>query len=143
MKRPGFAIVLAAACGIVSALAQDGPSKDAPWFNPDLPMTQRVDALVAQMTIEEKASQLVNQARAIPRLGIPAYNWWNEALHGVARNGIATNFPQSIGLAATFDTPLMHRIATVIAVEGRAKYNEALRHDDHSRFAGLTFWSPR
>jgi beta-glucosidase len=73
---------------------------------------------------------------------VPAYNWWNEALHGVARNGIATNFPQSIGLAATWDTALMHRIATVIAVEGRAKYNEAIRNNDRSRFAGLTFWSP-
>ena len=94
------------------------------------------------MTLEEKVSQMQDVAPAIPRLNVPAYNWWNEALHGVARNGFATNFPQSIGLAATFDTGLMHRIATVIAVEGRAKYNEAIRNDDHSRFAGLTFWSP-
>ena len=143
MKRPGFAIVLAAACGIVSALAQDGPSKDAPWFNPDLPMTQRVDALVAQMTIEEKASQLVNQARAIPRLGIPAYNWWNEALHGVARDGYATVFPQPVGLAASFDTPLVHEMAVAIGTEARAKFNIVGRQTGaHGIFQGLDFWSP-
>ncbi|MFZ0337717.1 MAG: glycoside hydrolase family 3 C-terminal domain-containing protein, partial [Terracidiphilus sp.] len=87
-------------------------------------------------------SQMQDVAPAIPRLGVTAYNWWNEALHGVARNGFATNFPQSIGLAASWDTALMHHIATVIAVEGRAKYNEAIRNDDRIRFAGLTFWSP-
>ena len=113
-----------------------------PYLNPASAPEARAKDLVSRMTLEEKVSQMVDVAPAIPRLGVPAYNWWNEALHGVARNGIATNFPQSIGLAATWDTALMHRIATVIAVEGRAKYNEALRHDDHSRFAGLTFWSP-
>ena len=95
-----------------------------------------------RMTLEEKVSQMGDVAPGIPRLGIPAYNWWNEALHGVARNGFATNFPESIGLAATFDTTLMQQVARVISVEGRAKYNEALREGDRSRFAGLTFWSP-
>jgi len=84
----------------------------------------------------------MNQAVAIPHLGVPDYEWWSEALHGVARNGIATNFPQSIGLAATFDTGLMLQVADVIGTEGRAKYNEAQRNGDHRRFAGLTFWSP-
>jgi beta-glucosidase len=113
-----------------------------PYLNPALSPEARAKDLVSRMTLEEKVSQMQDVAPAIPRLGIPAYNWWNEALHGVARNGFATNFPQSIGLAATWDTALMRRIAMTIAVEGRAKYNEAIREDDHSRFAGLTFWSP-
>ncbi len=112
------------------------------YLNPELGPEARASDLVRRMTLEEKVSQMQDVAPAIPRLGVPAYNWWNEALHGVARNGIATNFPQSIGLAATWDTGLMRRIADVIAVEGRAKYNEAIRNGDHSRFAGLTFWSP-
>lgn len=94
------------------------------------------------MTLEEKAGQMQDVAPGVPRLHVPAYNWWNEALHGVARNGFATNFPQSIGLAATWDTALMRRIADVISIEGRAKYNEAIRNNDRSRFAGLTYWSP-
>ncbi len=113
-----------------------------PYQNPALAPEDRAKDLVSRMTLEEKVSQMQDVAPSIPRLNVPAYNWWNEALHGVARNGFATNFPQSIGLAATWDTALMHRIATTIAVEGRAKYNEAIRNDDHSRFAGLTFWSP-
>jgi beta-glucosidase len=113
-----------------------------PYLNSALSPEARAKDLVSRMTLEEKVGQMQDVAPAIPRLGIPAYNWWNEALHGVARNGFATNFPQSIGLAATWDTALMRRIAMTIAVEGRAKYNEAIREDDHSRFAGLTFWSP-
>jgi beta-glucosidase len=83
-----------------------------------------------------------NAAPAIPRLDIPAYDWWNEGLHGVARAGLATVFPQAIALAATWDTDLMHRIADVISTEARAKYHEAVRNNDHSRYRGLTFWSP-
>ena len=113
-----------------------------PYLNPALAPEARAKDIVSRMTIEEKVSQMQDVAPAIPRLGVTAYNWWNEALHGVARNGFATNFPQSIGLAASWDTALMHHIATVIAVEGRAKYNEAIRNDDRIRFAGLTFWSP-
>ncbi len=112
------------------------------YLNPALGPEARARDLVGRMTLEEKVSQMQDVAPAIPRLDVPAYNWWNEALHGVARNGVATNFPQSIGLAATWDTALMRRIADVIAIEGRAKYNEAIRNGDHSRFAGLTFWSP-
>jgi beta-glucosidase len=126
----------------VSAQSVSCTPSPCPYVDPTLAPDARAKDLVGRMTLEEKVGQMQDVAPAIPRLGVPAYNWWNEALHGVARNGIATNFPQSIGLAATWDTALMHRIATVIAVEGRAKYNEALRHDDHSRFAGLTFWSP-
>src|SRR4051812_38719083 len=91
-----------AALGLVLAapLAADAQTSQSsqPWFDPALPLSQRVEPLIAQMTLPEKASQLVNQARAIPRLGIPAYNWWSEALHGVARNGEATVFPEPIGL---------------------------------------------
>jgi beta-glucosidase len=121
------------------------PSCDAgacPYLNPALTPEERAKDLVRRMTLDEKVSQMGDVAPAIPRLGVPAYNWWNEALHGVARNGYATNFPQSIGLAATWDTELIHQMGKVIATEGRAKYNEAIRNDDHSRYAGLTFWSP-
>ncbi len=94
------------------------------------------------MTLDEKVLQMQNSAPALPRLQIPAYDWWNEALHGVARAGLATVFPQAIGLAATFDAELMHRIADTISTEARAKYNEAIRNNDHTRYRGLTFWSP-
>ena len=103
---------------------------------------KRAEALVAQMTVEEKASQLRYDAPAIKRLGIPAYNWWNEALHGVARAGQATVFPQAIGLGATFDDALLGEIADVIATEGRAKYNAYAAKEDRDIYKGLTFWSP-
>ena len=103
---------------------------------------ERAAALVSQMTVEEKASQLRYDAPAIERLGIPAYNWWNEALHGVARAGTATVFPQAIGLAASFDEDLLGEIGACIAVEGRAKYNMQSAHGDRDIYKGLTFWSP-
>ncbi len=103
---------------------------------------KRAEDLVSQMTLEEKASQLRYNAPAIPRLGIPAYNWWNEALHGVARAGQATVFPQAIGLGATFDEQLIHDVADVIAEEGRAKYNAYVSQNDRDIYKGLTFWAP-
>lgn len=103
---------------------------------------ERAMELVARMTIEEKASQLRYDAPAVERLGIPAYNWWNEALHGVARAGTATVFPQAIGLAAAFDEALIQKIADVIATEGRAKYNAHSSKGDRDIYKGLTFWSP-
>ena len=103
---------------------------------------EKAKALVAQMTLEEKASQLRYDAPAIPRLGIPAYNWWNEALHGVARAGTATSFPQAIGMAAMFDDALLERLGDVAATEGRAKYNALSSEDDRDIYKGLTFWSP-
>jgi len=102
----------------------------------------RARELVARMALEEKASQLRYDAPAIPRLGIPAYNWWNEALHGVARAGTATVFPQAIGLAAIFDEGFQKRVAEAIAGEGRAKYNMRVRRGDRGIYKGLTFWSP-
>ncbi len=107
-----------------------------------LPINERVNDLIARMTLSEKISQMVYNAPAIERLGIPAYNWWNEALHGVARNGLATVFPQAIGLAATWDTNLLFKIGNVISDEGRAKYYEAIKNNKHGIYQGLTFWSP-
>ena len=103
---------------------------------------KKAEALVAQMDVLEAASQLRYDAPAIERLGIPAYNWWNEALHGVARAGTATSFPQAIALAAAFDPELLQRLGDVAATEGRAKYNEAAAQGDRDIYKGLTFWSP-
>ena len=103
---------------------------------------ERAKELVNQMTIEERASQLRYDAPAIERLEIPAYNWWGEALHGVARAGTATSFPQAIGMAATFDTELVHKAGDVAATEGRAKYNALSAENDRDIYKGLTFWSP-
>lgn len=102
----------------------------------------RAEALVGRMTVEEAASQLRYDAPAIERLGVPAYNWWNEALHGVARAGVATSFPQAIGIAATFDPALVRALGDIAATEGRAKYNAAAAHGDRDIYKGLTFWSP-
>src|ERR1700755_1941539 len=104
--------------------------------------TQRAAQIVAKMTLEEKVSQMQNHAVAIPRLNIPEYGWWSEGLHGVARSGYAAVFPQAIGLAATWDPDLVNRVSSVIGEEARAKYEEAIRHDNHSIFFGLTIWSP-
>lgn len=98
--------------------------------------------LVAQMSIEEKISQMRYESPAIERLGIPAYNWWNEALHGVARAGVATMFPQSIGMAASFDEDLLYDVAQVVSTEGRAKYNGYSENGDFGIYKGLTFWAP-
>ncbi len=119
------------------------PTYEFPFRNPDLPLEARVRDLIGRLTLEEKVGQMGHSARGVPRLGIPAYNFWNEALHGVARNGRATVFPQAIGLAATWDPGLIERIASAIADEGRAKYHEAMRRFGTSgQYQGLTFWSP-
>ena len=115
---------------------------DAVYLDPSQPLEVRVDDLIKQMTLEEKASQLVNQARAIPRLKVPAYDWWSEALHGVANAGTATVFPEPIGLAATFDDPLIHEMAIVIGTEARAKHNLAVKAGRRDIMEGLDFWSP-
>lgn len=112
------------------------------YLDSDLPAAERVDDLICQMTLEEKISQMVHDAPAIERLGVPAYNWWNEGLHGVARAGAATVFPQAIGLAATWNPDLVHQIATAIADEARAKHHQALRKGIREIYTGLTFWSP-
>jgi len=113
-----------------------------PYLNHKLSVDERVDDLVSRMTLEEKVGQMMNDAPAIPRLQIPAYEYWNECLHGVARAGKATVFPQAIGLAATWDTDLIFRSATVISDEARAKHHEALRNNSFKRYEGLTYWTP-
>jgi beta-glucosidase len=129
--------------GNALATAQTTSGKVQPaYLDPSLPVEQRVDDLISRMTIEEKTSQLVNQARAIPRLGVPKYDWWSEALHGVARAGVATVFPEPIGLAASFDPELIHDMAVVISTEARVKHNVAVRAGRRDIFEGLTFWSP-
>ncbi len=107
-----------------------------------LPVDERVDDLISKLTLEEKCAQMLHDAPAIPRLNIPAYNWWNEALHGVARFGRATVFPQPIGMAATFDEKLIKRIGTAISDEARAKFNAAQKIENYAQYCGLTFWSP-
>ena len=126
-----------------AAGAQEQGAAKSPYLDPALPVDQRVDDLVARLRPEEKASQLTNQSRAIPRLGIPAYNWWNEALHGVARAGYATVFPEPIGLAATFDPIAIHEMGVAIGTEARVKYNIVERAGGaHNIYQGLDFWSP-
>jgi beta-glucosidase len=113
-----------------------------PFMDAALPLDERVADLVSRLTLAEKAGQMLHDAPAVPRLGIPAYNWWNEGLHGVARAGIATVFPQAIGLAATWSTRRLHEIAVTISDEARAKHHEFLRQGEHGIYEGLTYWSP-
>ena len=103
---------------------------------------KRAEELVSRMSVEEMASQLRFDAPGIPELKIPAYNWWNEGLHGVARAGTATVFPQAIGLGATFDPELLGEIGSVVGLEARAKYNEASKNEDRDIYKGITLWSP-
>ncbi|MFQ9510631.1 MAG: glycoside hydrolase family 3 protein, partial [Lachnospiraceae bacterium] len=105
-------------------------------------LRKRAAEFVSQMTLEEKVSQTLYNAVGIPRLGVKAYNWWNEALHGVARAGTATVFPQAIGLAATFDEDLIEQVADAISTEGRAKFQIQQKYEDYDIYKGLTFWSP-
>jgi len=112
------------------------------YKNQHLSFEERAKDLVSRMTIREKASQMIHKSCAIPRLGIPSYNWWNESLHGVARAGVSTMFPQAIGMAATFDEELIHNVGDVIATEGRAKHHEFARKNDRGIYKGLTFWAP-
>jgi beta-glucosidase len=113
-----------------------------PYLNPALPLDERADDLVSRMTLVEKIGQMLYEAPAIERLGIPEYNWWNECLHGVGRAGVATVFPQAIGLAATWDDDLVRRVATAISDEARAKYNDWQRRGIRQIYTGLTFWTP-
>jgi beta-glucosidase len=152
-------LILIFAASIRPVLGQQAPAGQRPaYLNPTLPIDQRVDDLVARMTLDEKASQFSSTSPAIQRLQIPSYNWWSEALHGVANQGIATVFPQAIGLGATFDEPLIHQMATVISTEARAKFHEYQRTQAAASPsganlpgsgmgvrpgpAGLDFWSP-
>src|SRR5215831_11586091 len=136
-----LSLMLVLAVPVVRAVAQENAVPA--YKNTKLSFEARARDLVGRMTLEEKISQLGHTADAVQRLGIPEYNWWNEGLHGVARAGIATVFPQAIGLAATFDEELIHKDAEAISTEFRAKYN-AERGKDGSTdwYKGLTVWSP-
>lgn len=141
MRRHGYWLISASL--ILGSLAGAARAADTPHADPSLPAAQRAADLVGRMTLEEKAGQLRHAAPAIPRLAVPAYNWWNEGLHGVARAGEATVFPQAVGLAATFDTKLMGEVADVISTEFRAKYVEKVAPDGSTaQYRGLTVWSP-
>ena len=142
MKKLGLQLAAAAllCCG-AAGLAGAQDAQKPKYMDPSLPPEQRAADLVHRMTLQEKASQLVNQARAIPRLNVPAYDWWSESLHGVAVNG-TTEFPEPIGLAATFDAPSIHKMAIVIGTEGRIKHAQAMRAGHSNIFEGLDFWAP-
>lgn len=139
MKR--LLLLLALFTGLVTT-AQNQSSLKFMYQDTNLPLEERVSLLVSEMTLEEKIAQLLYTAPAIERLGVPAYNWWNEALHGVARAGYATVFPQSITIAASWDQNLMYRVADVISDEARAKHHEMVRRGKRGIYQGLTFWSP-
>ncbi|HJP67836.1 MAG TPA: glycoside hydrolase family 3 C-terminal domain-containing protein [Sphingomicrobium sp.] len=140
--RKWSALLVAAASSIAVATGAGAQKTNKPpYLNPLLPAQVRAADLVRRMTLEEKASQLVNHSRAIPRLGVPAYDWWSEALHGVAVKG-TTEFPEPIGLAATFDTDAIHQMAEDIGVEGRIKHAQDVRAGHSTTFEGLDFWAP-
>jgi beta-glucosidase len=141
--KPAYWAIVGEKPGALAGAA-DRPPADLPAYkNPQLPLDRRVSDLISRMTLEEKVTQIGHTADAVPRLGIPEYNWWNEGLHGVARAGTATVFPQAIGLAATFDAPLIHQVADTISTEFRAKYYANLHSDGSADwYRGLTVWSP-
>src|SRR5436190_14765419 len=141
-RSRGLTLATLALMVCVPLMASRRSAQSLPYLDPDRPAVDRAGDLVSRMTLDQKVRQMQNSAPAIPELQVPAYNWWNEALHGVARAGRATVFPQAIGLAATWDTDLMFRVADVISTEARAKYHDAIRQDIHAQYLGLTFWSP-
>ncbi|MDY6944870.1 MAG: glycoside hydrolase family 3 N-terminal domain-containing protein, partial [Pseudomonadota bacterium] len=139
--KPGTTQLAVGVAALLSVLASASEAEPA-YEDLNQSFEARAADLVSRMTLEEKIAQLGNNAPAIPRLGVPAYEWWNEALHGVARAGGATVFPQAIGLAASFDDEMMLEIATAISDEARAKHHEFARRGLRGRYQGLTFWSP-
>jgi len=126
----------------VTPSARQTTTSGAIYLDPSAPTEKRVDDLISRMTLEEKTGQLLSIAPAIPRLRVPAYNYWSEALHGIGNDGQATVFPQAIGFASTWNTALVHQMADAISTEARARYQEALRQDRRVQSEGLTFWSP-
>ena len=137
-----LAVAASSSSGCVRAPRGGTPDKNALYLDPRRPAAERAADLVRRLTVDEKIAQLMTSAPEIPRLGVPAYDWWSEALHGVARAGRATVFPQAIALAATFDVPLVQRVATAISDEARAKFNLAQARGERGRYQGLTFFSP-
>ena len=136
--KPLFLTMLA----VLSAVSLRAQAPEFPFRDPSLPQEQRIDDLLSRLTLQEKIDMMQNGSKGVERLGLPDYNWWNEALHGVARAGVATVFPQAIGMAATFDPEEHLRTFTTISDEARAKYNEAIRNGEHRQYYGLSFWTP-
>jgi beta-glucosidase len=128
--------------GIYATAQQGAKPVTYPFQNTTLSFEARATDLVSRLTLQEKIALMQNNAKPVERLGIPAYNWWNECLHGVARDGVATVFPQAIGMAAAWDTALIHRVADVISTEARAKHEEHVRHGERNIYQGLTMWTP-
>ncbi len=145
-RLPGSSLIalkrLCLLVGSTAVLAGFSVAQQPAYLNSSLPVDTRVKDLVGRMTLEEKVSQMQNHSVGISRLNVPEYDWWSEGLHGIARSGYATVFPQAVGLAATWDTTLMHTVATTISTEARSKNAEALRNDNHSIYYGLDIWSP-
>jgi beta-glucosidase len=142
MRLPLVVLITLAIAVLPPRAGESQSPADLPFRNPDLPIEQRVDDLLQRLTLDEKVSLMIERAAPIERLGIPAFPWWNEALHGVARAGRATVFPQAIGLAATWDTDLVFRVASAIGDEARAMNNRAVARNQRHLYQGLTFWSP-
>lgn len=139
MKKIFLSIVIIAGLMLIAGCET---KYEYPFQNPNLPVDERVDNLISLLTLEEKAGLMVNSSQPVERLGIPAYDWWNEALHGIGRAGLATVYPQAIGMAATWNEPGHLDAFTIISDEARAKYNEAVRNDNRGRYYGLSFWTP-
>ena len=135
-------LILTTLLSIAAAMTLNAQTPEYPFRDSNLPQEQRIEDLLGRLSLEEKIAMMQNGSKGVERLGIPDYDWWNEALHGVARAGIATVFPQAIGMAATFDPEEHLRTFTIISDEARAKYNEAVRQGDRSRYHGLSFWTP-
>lgn len=142
MMRSKISILHILVLFMFSCYSSSQPGGELPYRNVELPMEDRLKDLISRMTLDEKISQMQYDAPAIERLGIPAYNWWNECLHGVGRAGLATVFPQAIGMAASWNDTLMHQVATTISDEARAKHNQFLKTDKRGIYEGLTFWTP-
>src|SRR5699024_975599 len=143
MRRKYYLFGIAVVFVLMAFIRKEGVKEyDYPFRNPDLAMEERINNLIGLLTLEEKVGLMMNSSKPVLRLDIPAYDWWNEALHGVARSGKATVFPQAIGMAATWNEPGHLETFEIISDEARAKYNEAVRQGERGRYYGLSFWTP-
>lgn len=135
-------VIIIVFTGLTTACKNTNDTATYPFQDAQLTIEERVNDLLGRLSLEEKVSLMMHNSPEIERLGIPAYNWWNEALHGVARSGRATVFPQAIGLGATFDDKLAFKVSSAISDEARAMYHAAVKRENRARYAGLTFWTP-